>query len=234
MRIAIVDDEKIFLSNLKNIIVKSYPEPDKLNISEFGSGEEFLNDFKKSMYDVIILDIEMKKLNGLETAERIRTADSSVIIVFLTSHQEFALQGYEVNAFRYMLKSQPEPMYRRQLNSIFNEYHQTHLTFPVQTKNTTYNISISDIVFFEVFKRMIVLHAIDETYEFYGKLSEIEKDERLVNFIKPHKSYYVNLTFIDNLEHDFVIMKTKDKIPLSRKLKQSVTDKFLTFLTEGC
>ncbi|MCM1227604.1 MAG: LytTR family transcriptional regulator DNA-binding domain-containing protein [Clostridium sp.] len=81
---------------------------------------------------------------------------------------------------------------------------------------------------------MIVLHTTDETYEFYGKLSEIEKDERLVNFIKPHKSYYVNLTFIDNLEHDFVIMKTKDKIPLSRKLKQSVTDKFLTFLTEGC
>lgn len=234
MRIAIVDDEQAFLLNLKNMISKSYPEPDKLNISEFGSGEEFLNNFKKNMYDVIILDIEMKELNGLETAEKIRSADSFVIIVFLTSHQEFALQGYEVNAFRYMLKSQPEPMYRRQLNSIFNEYHQTHMTFLVQTKNTMHNILISDIVFFEVFKRMIVLHATAETYEFYGKLSEIEKDERLINFVKPHKSYYVNLAFIDNLEHDSVVMKTKDKIPLSRKLKQSVTDKFLTFLTEGC
>ncbi|MCM1227603.1 MAG: response regulator [Clostridium sp.] len=105
MRIAIVDDEKNFLSNLKNIIIESYPEPDKLNISEFGCGEEFIKDFKKSMYDVIILDIEMKELNGLETAEKIRSADNSVIIVFLTSHQEFALQGYEVNAFRYMLKN---------------------------------------------------------------------------------------------------------------------------------
>ena len=97
-----------------------------------------------------------------------------------------------------------------------------------------HNISISDIVFFEVFKRMIVLHATDETYEFYGKLSAIEKYERLINFVKPHKSYYVNLAFIDNLEHDSVIMKTRDKIPLGRKLKQSVTDKILTFLTEGC
>lgn len=234
MRIAIVDDEQDFLSNLKNMISKSYPEPDKLNINEFGSGEEFLNNFKKNMYDVIILDIEMKELNGLETAEKIRSVDSLVIIVFFTSHQEFALQGYEVNAFRYMLKNQPEPMYKRQLISIFNEYHQTHLTFPVQSKNTTHNISISDIVFFEVFKRTIVLHATDETYEFNGKLSDIEKDERLINFVKPHKSYYVNLAFIDNLEHDSVIMKTRDKIPLSRKLKQSVTDKFLTFLTEGC
>ena len=78
------------------------------------------------------------------------------------------------------------------------------------------------------------LHTTSEKYEFYGKLSEIEKDERLINFVKPHKSYYVNLAFIDNLENDLLIMKTKDKIPLSRKLKQSVTDKFLTFLTEGC
>lgn len=152
------------------------------------------------MYDVIILDIEMKKLNGLETAEKVRSADSSVIIVFLTSHQEFALQSYEVNAFRYMLKSQPEPMYRRQLISIFNEYHQTHLAFPVQTQNAMYNISISDIVFFEVYKRMIVLHTVAEKYEFYGKLSEIEKDERLINFVKPHKSCYVNLAFIDTIE----------------------------------
>ncbi len=134
MRIAIVDDEREFLLNLKSMISENYPEPDKLSISEFGSGEEFVKNFKKNMYDIIILDIEMKELNGLETAEKIRSADSSVIIVFLTSHQEFALQGYEVNAFRYMLKSQPETMYRRQLSSIFDEYHQTHLTFPVQTK----------------------------------------------------------------------------------------------------
>lgn len=234
MRIAIVDDEQDFLSNLKNMINESYPEPDKLNISEFGSGEEFLGDFKKNMYDVIILDIEMKKLNGLETAEKIRLVDNCIIIVFLTSHQEFALQGYEVNAFRYMLKDQPEPMYLRQLSSIFNEYHQTHLTFPVQAQNITYNILISDIIYFEVFKRIIVLHTTSKKYEFYGKLNEIEKDERLINFIKPHKSYYVNLAYIDNIEHGVVVMKNQDKIPLSRNLKQYVTDKFLSFLTEGC
>ena len=170
MRIAIVDNEQDFLSNLKNMINESYPEPDKLNIDEYGSGEEFLGDFQKNVYDVIILDIEMKKLNGLETAEKIRLVDNCVIIVFLTSHQEFALQGYEVNAFRYMLKDQPEPMYHRQLSSIFNEYHQTHLTFPVQAQNVTYNILISEIIYFEVFKRTIVLHTTSKIYEFYGKL----------------------------------------------------------------
>lgn len=234
MRIAIVDDEPIFLSKLKDKIVTYYPDSDKLSICEFNSGERLLDHFKKNLYDIIILDIEMKKLNGLETAEKIRSYDNLVIIVFLTSHQEFALQGYEVNAFRYMLKEQPEPMYRRQFCSIFNEYRQTHMAFPIQSKNVTHSIFISDILYFEVFKRVIMLHTTSEKYEFYGKLSEIEKNERLINFIKPHKSYYVNLAFIDNIEQNVIIMKNKERIPLSRNLKQLVTDRFLSFLTEGC
>lgn len=176
----------------------------------------------------------MKKLTGLQVAERIRETDKSVIIAFLTSHQEFATSGYEVNAFRYLLKGQPEDMYIKQLRSIFNEYHQTHMTFPVQTSNTVFNISVSDILYFEIFKRTVVLHTRMDKYQFNGKLSEIEEDERLVNFIKPHKSYYVNLAYIDNIVPSEIIMKNGDKIPLSRNSKQSVTDKFISFLTARC
>ena len=104
LRIAIVDDELDFLMKLRDMINKYCPDSDKLNIYEFWSGEKLLYNFKRNMYDVIILDVEMEGLNGLETATKIRSYDNLVIIVFLTSHQEFALQGYEVKAFRYMLK----------------------------------------------------------------------------------------------------------------------------------
>lgn len=234
LRIAIVDDELDFLMKLRDMINKYCPDSDKLNIYEFGSGEKLLYNFKRNMYDVIILDVEMEGLNGLETATKIRSYDNLVIIVFLTSHQEFALQGYEVKAFRYMLKSQPEPMYQRQLQSVFNEYHQTHLTFPIQLKNNIRNILINDIIYFEVFKRTIVIHTAIGEFEFYGKLKEIESDERLINFVKPHKSYYVNLSYIDNISKNALIMKSNDIIPLSRNLKQIVTERFLSFLTEGC
>ena len=85
-------------------------------------------------------------------------------------------------------------MYIKQLRSIFNEYHQTHMAFSVQMSNTVFNVAVSDILYFEIFKRTIVLHTRINKYQFNGKLSEIEKDERLVNFVKPHKSYYVNLS----------------------------------------
>lgn len=234
MRLAMCDDEKKFLDELKGLIAKSYPDIEKLCISEFDSGEQFLSQFKANQFDVIILDIEMKKLTGLQVAEKIRETDKFVIIAFLTSHQEFATSGYEVNAFRYLLKGQPEHMYIKQLRSIFNEYHQTHMTFPVQTSNNVFNISVSDILYFEIFKRTVVLHTTTDKYQFNGKLSEIEEDERLVNFIKPHKSYYVNLAYIDNIEPSEIIMKNGDKIPLSRNSKQSVTDKFISFLTVRC
>lgn len=108
------------------------------------------------------------------------------------------------------------------------------MTFSVQMSNTVFNVSVSDILYFEIFKRTIVLHTRSSKYQFNGKLSEIEKDEKLVNFVKPHKSYYVNLSHIDNIEPTTIIMKNDDKIPLSRNFKQFVTNKFVSFLTTRC
>lgn len=135
------------------------------------------------------------------------------------------------SAFQF---GQPEQMYKQQLLSIFYEYHQKHYTFSVQENNTIYNIPISQIMYFSVYGRVIQLHTNLKTYKFYGTLSEIRKDERLINFVKPHKSYYVNLAHIDNIEEKDLNMKNKEKIPLSRNYKKIVIDRFVLFLTEGC
>lgn len=234
MKIAICDDEEFFLVQLKGLLEACNNTKDKLVIEEFRSGEELLSGFSTDKYDAIILDIEMDGLNGIDAAQQIRSIDSSVIIAFLTSHQEFAIHGYEVNAFRYILKGQPEQMFRRQLVSIIEEYQQRHICFPIQCKNELHSIAVSDIVYFEVFKRTIVLHTEKQQYEYYGKLSDIEKDSRLIGFIKPHKSYYVNLGFIGSVKPTELSMKNGDIIPLSRNQRQYVTDRFLEFLTERC
>ena len=234
MKIAICDDEPSFLIQLKELLNDCCGATDKLMIEEFSSGEELLEDFSPNKYDAIILDIEMGGISGIDAAQQIRRSDSGVIIAFLTSHQEFAIHGYEVNAFRYILKGQPEQMFRRQLMSIIGEYHQTHISYPIQCKNELHNISVSSILYFEVFKRTIVLHTEKQQYEYYGRLSDIEKDSRLIGFIKPHKSYYVNLSFIESVKPTEIVMKNGSVIPLSRNLRQYVTDRFLAFLTERC
>lgn len=232
MKIAICDDEKLFLDKLKNLLKTYCPNNSNLEIFEFNTGESFLKTFQAQKYDIVILDIEMEdKTKGLYVAEQIRKVDNSVIIVFITSHSEFATEGYEINAFRYILKQQPENIYQRQFNSIFNEYQQTHKTLSIKTKDSLHMILINDIVYFEVFKKIIVVHTLKEKFEFQGTLKDIMNNPDLLTFIQTHKSYYVNMEYIKDIKKTDIFLSTNDKIPLSRSLKQTVIDKFLNFVT---
>jgi DNA-binding LytR/AlgR family response regulator len=103
--------------------IKSFQtHENEFEFSEFESGEEFIAEFSNDKYDLLILDIEMKDLNGLQTAEFLRQIDKNVILIFMTSFDKFVYQGYEVKAFRYILKNQPEPIYFKQLSDTIQEY----------------------------------------------------------------------------------------------------------------
>ena len=109
MNIAIVDDEPVFLKQLHNRL-REMKLPD-CEIHEFTSGRDLLSFYVKGMYEVIILDVEMPDLTGLQTAERIRQIDGSVIISFLTNYAEFAVKGYDVGAFSLYIEKISQTMY---------------------------------------------------------------------------------------------------------------------------
>ena len=102
MRIAICDDEKSYIEKIKKDIKSFQTHENEFEFSEFESGEEFIAEFSNDKYDLLILDIEMKDLNGLQTAEFIRQLDKNVILIFMTGYDKFVYQGYEVKAFRYI------------------------------------------------------------------------------------------------------------------------------------
>lgn len=234
MKIAICDDESRYIESLTESIYALCPDRSTLCVSSFGSGEELLSDFYRNRFDVVFLDIQMKELDGLKTAKRIREIDSSVILVFLTSYREFAVNGYEYNAFRYLLKDEPAPVLNRNLKAVFAEYHRRNYSLIITENNAVFNVPVCEIMYFEIFKRVVVLHTQEREFEFYGKLSEIEKDERLSAFVKPHKSFFVNLAYIDNITPNGVFLKNGKEINLSRNRRAAVTQRFVTYLTERC
>ena len=229
LNIAIVDDELMFLKQLhrkiETIGLFDY------KIYEFQSGEEFLINFEKGKYDIIILDVEMSGINGLQTAERIRINDKSVIIAFLTNYSEFAVQGYEVNAFRYILKSQPEYLYEKQLNSIFDEYKQKFKMYSYTNQNMSFKYKLIDIVYFEVYNRQILLHTVTDNVEYYASLSDIYEELKDFNFIKPGKSCVVNLEHIRRIDKNNLIMSNGDKILIGRAYKKEVVSQYLNFMS---
>ena len=141
----------------------------------------------------------MPGINGIEVAQRLREKDKSVIIAFLTNYSEFATKGYEVSAFRYILKEEPESMIKRQIQSIVNEYYRKqkccrkHQRCQDNHKNKFHNLSRSHekshLCTYSVWQNLSVL------FNPNNMLSRLEG----FGFVKTHQSYVVNMSFIESI-----------------------------------
>ncbi len=233
MKIAICDDEQLFLNKLKQEISEILVDYD-YEIMEFNSGEDFLSTYKEQEYDIIILDIEMNGINGLDTAREIRKTDRSTVIAFLTSYESFAVQGYEVKAERYILKQQPSNMYRDQLTSLFREYRLKHKMFVYNNVNKAFSARLSDIQYFEVYVRTIIVHVFDgdnKTFNYYGKLSELEELYVSDGFVRAGKSYLVNISNIKHIDKDGMYMLNGDFISMGRSVRTKVVEAYMDYLS---
>ena len=104
LNIAIVEDEKEMSNCLRDYLIKFFNEENiSIDVSIFDNGNIFLEKYKLN-YNLIFLDIKMPSIDGMEVAQKIRKIDKNVMIIFVTSLAQYAIKGYEVNAFDYILK----------------------------------------------------------------------------------------------------------------------------------
>ena len=220
MNIAIVDDEPVFLKQLHNRL-REMKLPD-CEIHEFTSGRDLLSFYVKGMYEVIILNVEMPDLTGLQTAERIRQIDGSVIISFLTNYAEFAVKGYDVGAFRYILKNQPDYVYTKQLNSIIAVWYIHSLA----------DFSIySDILYFEGHRRKVSLFTVNGELEYGGDFSTVCGELLKYNFAIINRGILVNLDHIQNITKYDIILSNGRKIPIGKTYKDEIVARYLNYAT---
>ena len=231
IRFAVCDDEPFYLNQISAAIMSCQNDEGEFHIDRFCCGEDLLADYTAGKYDIVILDIEMGGMNGLQTAEQIRRIDSGVLLMFLTNHSEFAIDGYQVNAFRYMLKGQSDYLYLRQLGSVIAAYRQSVQLFRIETKGRLTVCKLDEIYYFEVMNKTISLHKAEEEVSFPGKMSEIEKRIEGFDFVKIHKSYLVNLMHVSYVEAATVLMKNGASLPLGRKFKAEFTDRYIQYIS---
>lgn len=229
MRIAICDDERTYIKKIENDINSLKTHENEFEFSEFESGEAFISGFSKDNYDLIILDIEMKDLNGLQTAEFLRQIDKNVILIFMTSYDKFVYQGYEVNAFRYILKNQPEPIYLKQLSDTIQEYYRNKKYIKVVDNDIEKELLTVDILYIEVYSHQIVIHTFNKEYYQKGKLSDYEKMLEECLFVRSDKSVLINITNIDYIKKNQVFMKNGKILYVSRNHLEKITKAFLKF-----
>lgn len=234
IRIAICDDEKFYIENLINDITEIYKDTSCFRFKQFNNGEDFISQFSRGQFDIIFMDIEMNEMNGLKTSEYIRSIDSNVILAFLTSYDKFVYLGYEVNAFRYILKYQPRPLYLKQIKDTIDEYNRKRKCIPINYSGILKQLMIDDIYYIEVYSREIVIHLSDKTVTTKGKLKDFEQELSGLYFVKSDKSHLVNTANIDYIEKNKLLLKNGEQLFVSRKHYKDVVDIFIEYTKSRC
>lgn len=234
LRIAIIDDEKEMTLDLKNnLSIFLTEEKTTFQIATFDSGILFLENFK-SDFDLILLDISMPVLDGITTAKEIRKIDSQVMIVFVTSLAQYAINGYEVNAFDYILKPIDYYNFKLKMNrALLFLKNKNDRSFVVNYKNIIKRIEISKLMYIEIYDHHICFHLVDgENIHAYGTMKtyiELLKNE---SFMLCNQCYLVNLKYVQEVTADYVKVDNTE-LALARPRRKEFISALNNYLTNG-
>ena len=230
-RICLCDDDLNFLEQLENNILKIAKKYKiDVQIDCFPNGETFVFSFKNNFnqYDLIILDIVMKNLNGIDTAKIIREEGFKGTIIFFTSCNNYALDSFEVKPLNYIIKSQADA------NAIENIF----LDFIKNVKETSkYKIQIScgrnsyifdtpSITYIESSGHNCIVNTVSGSETILSTLKNLLSLLPSSDFFRCHKGFIVNLNYIKNFNRSQCTLKSGEIIPIGRKYTNDFIEHF--------
>ncbi|MDY0074925.1 MAG: LytTR family DNA-binding domain-containing protein [Acholeplasmataceae bacterium] len=226
--IAIVEDSVQSRETLNNYLERyTKDNQHEFNIFHFADGDEIVSDYE-AKYDIIFLDIEMKRLDGMTTAQKIRSFDSDVIIIFITNMAQYAISGYSVGALSFLLKPLPYFAFSQELTkSIERLSNRKHKAILLSTENGVIKINSHDIMYIESFGHDLIIHTTGETYTKRGTIKRVEEELAGVQFYRCNNGYLVNLAYVQGVKDDEVIIGSY-RLKISRPRKK----KFMEALTQ--
>ena len=191
LRIAICDDEKYDRDRIQALLLE-YLETHNLNasIDLFSSGKEFISERDNLVkYDIVFLDINMEEIDGIQTAQEMRSFQSDTCIVLVTAFINYVLEGYKVGAVRYIMKDALDVQIKECMDAIIQKMQFREITFPFLEGDRT--LYTDNILYVESRKHKCIFSCMERenvTYQLYGKLDQIEIKLERYGFLRIHKS----------------------------------------------
>lgn len=232
LTIAICDDNEDQIKELRRLLGEwSSDKPFALNIDEYISAESFLFSYADKPCDLILLDIEMKKLNGMELARKLRSDGNMLPIIFITGYSDYMSDGYEVEALHYLLK----PINRSKFFAVLDRYIKRHASeneIVLTGDEGSIHISSDMIVFCEAMGKKTYVHLCNKVIICNVGISAI-KNMLPAGFAFCHRSYIINMRYVRSIGKTEIVLDSGENIPLSRRLYKEVNEKFIEFYTKG-
>lgn len=233
IKIAIVEDDNQYVRTLKQFLSEyGKTNNQEFDIKIFNNGVDFISDYKIG-FDLVLMDIEMPHMNGLDTAKKLRKIDSDVVLVFVTNMSQYALMGYEVDAVDYIVK--PVDYYnfsvklKKALKACNNKLGKKIV---INTPDSIRCLNSNQIYYIEVIGHSIIYYTQEGDFTTYNKLSVLEKEYEEYNFIRCHKSFMVNLKYVTEVKNSYVFLGSRE-VPLSRGVRKTFLQKLSNYLSGG-
>lgn len=218
LKIVVLEDEKPHLERLTSFLAKYKTEHPEFEytIDFYDRGILFLEAYKRDA-DLIFLDIRVPDMLGMEVAKHLRKVDENVMIIFVTSLTQYAIDGYSVGAFDYILKPIHYASFSAKLERALRmlSYREPELMLDLRTKDSARRIPVNSIIYIEISAHDLLFHTGNEVLKQWGTLSKYEQLLRQAHFARPSTSFLVNLKYVRSVKRDEVLVGDQT-LPISR------------------
>lgn len=229
VRIAIVDDDHESVRKLHGYVNAFYRGAEsEYAVTEFSDGEDLLRGYV-GIFDIIFLDIEMERSNGIKVARAIRKKDTNAVIIFISQMTKYAVEGYDVNALDYVVKPVDYYSFEIKMRKAIN-YLETHRSGRIQLNmDGDYVWLFSDeIKYIEVFNHELVYHTLKGEYRVNGSMAAAADQLKGYNFRQCSRYCIVNLKYVTGLrDHDLCVEGTV--IQVSKRRRKEMVEALLDY-----
>jgi DNA-binding LytR/AlgR family response regulator len=232
IRIAIVEDEASYTRQLTEYLRRYESESgESVEISAFSDGDEIVEGYR-ARFDIILLDIQMRFMDGITAAKEIRKADPEVVIIFITNMAQYAIAGYAVDALDYILKPVNYFAFTRQLDravSRIKKRSTRYITVPV--KGGALKLDVSKIYYIESQGHNLFFHTASGIHLTSGTLKEMDKMLENMHFFRGNSGYLINLEHVDGVQDSCALVKG-EKLVLSRPRRAAFMEALAGYVCE--
>lgn len=233
-KIAICDDMEQDTQYIASAVNKWAEKEDiTVDIDTFSSAESFLFYYAEYKdFDILLLDIEMQTMNGVELAKRIRKENDSIQLVFITGYPDFMAEGYEVSALHYLMKPVSFDKLSEVLDRAADKLDRTEKSVIFTLDGEIIRVAVREIVSVEAFAHSCNLTTSNTRFELKTGISAIEKllyEAAGGEFVRCHRSYIVGVKYIRSISKTDITLDGGVKIPLSRSNYQAVNQAFIRY-----
>lgn len=225
MNVAVCDDDKIFLNSAEKKLAKY-----DCSVFLFDSVDRLIG--SDATFDVVFMDIEFGGgKTGFDAARFLQRRGSDCVLSFFTNYVDYAVRGYNYQPFRYILKTEPEPIIDRQICETFEEYHRRNRTLSGMYNGYAFSVKIADVYYISSHNHIVTIYTKKGEFELYKQIRQLDDELNGTGFLRCHRSYIVNMSHVFVMRGDnFFIMdnEARTEIPIGVSYRANAKKRYLS------